>query len=246
MTRRQLWLTVCGCALVVVLGAVGFGLRSAGTTARANDQDRIAPVVASTSSASGWNLHGGGHLSDGSVLPPKSAPGGAAVPGGGVEAQVAGPGDYSGFQPAVLVLPSGHSSPITPADVRPDGTLAVPDDPGQVGWWTGGAQSGERYGGVVLAGHVDSRQYHKKGVLAEMAHVKTGAVITVKGSHPGVQQQYRVTRVQQILKARLAAETGAFAQDVSQRLVLITCGGPFDRKAHHYRDNIVVIAEPIR
>ena len=150
-----------------------------------------------------------------------------------------------GFTPAWLTLPSGQRSAISPAGVRPDGTLAVPDDPSKVGWWTGGALSGERYGGVVLAGHVDSQQYGK-GVLAEMLHVRTGAVLTVAGAAPGTAQRYRVTKVQQIIKARLAADTDVFAQNVSQRLVLITCGGPFNRAAHHYRDNIVVIAEPIR
>jgi hypothetical protein len=28
--------------------------------------------------------------------------------------------------------------------------------------------------------------------------------------------------------------------------VLITCGGPFDVRQHHYRDNIVVIATPVQ
>ena len=29
-----------------------------------------------------------------------------------------------------------------------------------------------------------------------------------------------------------------------RRLVLVTCGGPFDQAAGHYRDNIVVTAVP--
>lgn len=245
MTKRQLWLTASGGALVVVLGAVGFVLRSAGDTGGRTDPDAVAPVVASTSTPSGWNMHNGGHLSDNQVLPPQSAPDGASLPGPGKAATAAGPGDYVGFQPAFLILPSGHRSPISPSGVRSDGTLAVPDDPAKVGWWTGGALSGERYGGVVLAGHVDA-QHYGRGVLAEMLNVQAGAVITVAGSQPGMQQKYRVTRIQRIPKARLAADTDVFAQNVTQRLVLITCGGPFDRQAHHYRDNIVVIAEPIR
>ncbi len=28
------------------------------------------------------------------------------------------------------------------------------------------------------------------------------------------------------------------------RLVLVTCGGPFDRVAGHYRDNVVLTAVP--
>jgi hypothetical protein len=245
VNQRRLWLTASGGALVAVLGVVGFVLRSAGDTGNPAGPDRITPVVASTSTPSGWNLHNGGHLNDGTVLAPQSAPDGAALPGRGQAAEVAGPGEYAGFRPALLILPSGRRAPVAPAGVRSDGTLAVPDDASKVGWWTGGALPGERYGGVVLAGHVDSQRYGI-GVLAEMLRVKAGAVITVAGSRPGLQQKYRVTRVQQIPKARLAADTDAFAQDVSQRLVLITCGGPYNRETHHYRDNVVVIAQPVR
>jgi len=35
-----------------------------------------------------------------------------------------------------------------------------------------------------------------------------------------------------------------FAQDGPARLVLISCGGPFDRTAGSYLDNIVVFAVP--
>ena len=33
-----------------------------------------------------------------------------------------------------------------------------------------------------------------------------------------------------------------FARDGAVRLTLITCGGPFDPKTRHYRDNVVVTA----
>jgi hypothetical protein len=36
-----------------------------------------------------------------------------------------------------------------------------------------------------------------------------------------------------------------FARDGRVRLTLITCGGPFDRRTRHYRDNVVVTAEPV-
>ena len=34
-----------------------------------------------------------------------------------------------------------------------------------------------------------------------------------------------------------------FARQGDERLVVITCGGPFDRRTG-YRDNVVVVAEP--
>jgi hypothetical protein len=33
-----------------------------------------------------------------------------------------------------------------------------------------------------------------------------------------------------------------FARDGKVRLTLITCGGPFDAKTRHYRDNVVITA----
>ena len=41
-----------------------------------------------------------------------------------------------------------------------------------------------------------------------------------------------------------AADEHLHAQRVAPKLVLVTCGGPFDAKSGHYRDNIVVTATP--
>jgi hypothetical protein len=38
--------------------------------------------------------------------------------------------------------------------------------------------------------------------------------------------------------------TGIFTQNGSRKLVLVTCGGPFDQHTHHYVDNVVVTAVP--
>jgi hypothetical protein len=35
-----------------------------------------------------------------------------------------------------------------------------------------------------------------------------------------------------------------FARDGPPRLALVTCGGPFDERTRHYRDNVVITAEP--
>jgi hypothetical protein len=36
-----------------------------------------------------------------------------------------------------------------------------------------------------------------------------------------------------------------FAVGGPPRLVLITCGGAFDRRTRNYADNVVVVAEPV-
>ena len=52
---------------------------------------------------------------------------------------------------------------------------------------------------------------------------------------------YRVTARRELGKAALPADL--FATDGPPRLVLVTCGGRFDRTTRHYTDNVIVYAE---
>ena len=54
---------------------------------------------------------------------------------------------------------------------------------------------------------------------------------------------YRVQSVKTMLKAKLPL--GVWSTKGAHRLVLVTCGGPFDTSIGHYRDNVVVTALPI-
>lgn len=56
-------------------------------------------------------------------------------------------------------------------------------------------------------------------------------------------RRYRVTGRRQFPKSSLPANA-VFSQDVEERLVLITCGGRFDRARRRYDDNIVIFAVP--
>jgi LPXTG-site transpeptidase (sortase) family protein len=125
--------------------------------------------------------------------------------------------------------------------VRDDGSLVVPDDPAVVGWWTGGAQAGEAFGHVVIAGHIDTAR-RGVGILFDLTRAKKGQVVTL--SNGGQKVRYRVVSTRQIKKADLAKDPTIFAQDAGHRLVLITCGGRFDPVAHRYDDNLVVEAVP--
>jgi hypothetical protein len=52
-----------------------------------------------------------------------------------------------------------------------------------------------------------------------------------------------VTSIDQTPKAALPVEL--FRRDQAPVLVLITCGGTFDRTTRHYADNVVVTARPL-
>jgi sortase (surface protein transpeptidase) len=54
---------------------------------------------------------------------------------------------------------------------------------------------------------------------------------------------YKVVSVRSYLKTELP--TDVWSRRGPARLVLVTCGGPFDKAAGHYRDNIVLTAVPV-
>ncbi|MFZ0161211.1 MAG: sortase [Kineosporiaceae bacterium] len=152
-------------------------------------------------------------------------------------------GQRTTFVPTRLLMPSGTLAPVEQADVAADGSLQIPDPPNVVGVWSGGAHAGDPFGSMVIAGHVDSAQYGL-GVLAELKWVKPGAVIELQAGRS--RMRYKVTRTTQVNQQSLATDDEYFAQgNTPHRLVVITCGGPFDRSKHGYRDNFIVIASPI-
>ncbi len=139
----------------------------------------------------------------------------------------------------VRVAALAVDAPVTPVDVDPDGALAVPADPGVVGWWRAGARPGAGAGTVVLAGHVDTRA-DGPGALFRLAALRPDDRVVVETAAGEV--DYVVQGVRHYPKAALPAE--AFDTGGSARLVLITCGGVFDRSTRRYADNVVAYAVP--
>lgn len=130
---------------------------------------------------------------------------------------------------------------VETVDTGPGGELRLPADPGHVGWWQSGAMSGDAYGSVVLAGHIDSRD-RGIGFLVRLLQAQPGdEVVLDDGAY---EQRYRVGSAQDVPKASLATSTDTFSQSVPGRLVLLTCTGPFD-PVTHYPDNLVVLADPV-
>ena len=247
--RSRTWPVVAVLSFGLAMAGLGIGgvadlMDSLGARAASGGSSTASgPRAAATPGSGGGAVPGVGRLSAADVVPPAVTPDPDALPGGAPAAKndaSTGPS----FRPNLIILPSGRSAVVRPAGVHADGSMVVPELPSEVGWWTGGAYAGDPYGGVVLAGHVDSRQYGV-GALAEMLDARRGMVLAV-GNGRGLTLRYRITSVTKIPQARLAAGTDIFSQNVAHRLVVITCGGPFDRTRHRYLDNVVVIATPIR
>ena len=152
------------------------------------------------------------------------------------------PADSAGpAAPVTLVVPViGVRAPVRPVD-NLDGSLAVPDDPGQIGWWIGSALPGAVTGTVVLDGHVDS--IAGPGALFRLTDLRPGDTITV-ATASGRRVTYAVTG-RRIFAKTTGLPTDIFSLDSRPRLAVITCSGAFDRATRSYRDNVVVFASSI-
>ncbi|WP_214369556.1 class F sortase [Pseudonocardia sp. H11422] len=142
--------------------------------------------------------------------------------------------------PARLLLPDlGVNAPVESVGVGADGQLGVPVDPAVVGWWPDGAAPGSGRGTVVIDGHVNTRA-GGPGALSRLHVLRPGAGATVLTDAGAV--RYVVQVVRSYPKETLPAEV--FDSAGPPRLVLITCGGAFDRHTRQYADNVVAYATP--
>jgi Sortase domain len=229
-----------GAALVVtgVLGAMGCGVaasRSVASLAEGSGAGRpvdTAPLLSPRTVTGTATRSGHGALTGDTSS--------AAVPTVSVGTEI--PARPAVFVPARVVLPDGTTAPVVPVGLHPDGSLVIPDDVRTVGWWTGGSTAGEAYGSVIIAGHVDSAT-RGLGVFAELRHLSPGQVVGLDAGAPHA--QYRIISATRVPQAQISQAAGIFTVDGAPRLVLITCGGPFDPVRHRYQDNLVVVATPL-
>lgn len=151
-----------------------------------------------------------------------------------------GPPIFAGV-PELLTIPKLLvSASIVPVGVD-RGILAVPPDPARIGWWSSSALAGSTTGSVVLDGHVDSA-VAGAGALFRLTALTSGDRLVLTTS-AGARHRYRVTGRRVYLKTG-GLPTDLFTRDGPPRLVVITCGGPFDAAAGSYLDNVVVFAAP--
>jgi len=145
-------------------------------------------------------------------------------------------------QPLRLVVPRLDVR----ADVHPvvsdNGVLAVPDDPGRVGWWVGSAAPGSPRGTTVIDGHIDSATAGV-GAFWHLSALAAGDSVNVVTT-TGTTVRYRVLARRVYPKSDGLPST-LFTLTGPPSLLLISCGGPFDAETRSYQDNIVVFAVPI-
>ncbi|MEH0983912.1 class F sortase [Micromonospora sp. CPCC 205556] len=116
------------------------------------------------------------------------------------------------------------------------GELVPPADHDRAGWYGGGPAPGDP-GPAVIAGHLDTRR--GPAVFARLGELRAGDRIEVRRG-----DRWMFFRVTASLRTRKDAFPTArvYGPTPGPELRLITCGGDFDRRTGHYRDNVVVFA----
>lgn len=138
----------------------------------------------------------------------------------------------------VLIRSIGVDADVIDLGLNPDGTLEVPKDFAQTGWYTGRSVPGN-VGPSVVVGHVDS--FTGPAVFYELEDLKEGDLIEIFRSDGRV-AAFRVTRSELIDKDEFPTED-VYGSTDDPTLRLITCGGGFDRSARSYLGNLIVYAE---
>jgi len=163
--------------------------------------------------------------------------------GRSIRARVAVPADsqVTGQRPVSLALPSGAVLAVDTAVTVPGGSLTLPEAVDRAGWWEGGAKLGDPFGAIVIAAHVDSFA-DGIGPMAELLSADVGDVVRL-ASH-GLSQSFEIRQSALVPRTGLARQATTLSFAGPPRLVLITCGGPYDRARGGYLDNLVIVAEP--
>ncbi len=174
--------------------------------------------------------------------PSEDAPAPAA-PGPGVTVRDAAPAAAPpAVAPARVTVPAhGLDVPVEPVGTRPDGQMAIPDDVDRAGWYRFGPVPGAP-GSAVVAGHVDDVE-QGLGAMAALRGTEPGDEVVVTDA-AGAVTRWRVVSRETLDKQALPLDV-LFRRDGPPRLTLVTCGGPFLPEVGGYRDNVVVVAEPV-
>ena len=120
--------------------------------------------------------------------------------------------------------------------------MVIPAEPTSVGWYRYGSAPQDEQGNTVIAGHVATRKAGP-GALVRLRDAEPGMRVTVT-TDDGTEHEYEITGREAIVKKALPVEE-IFARDGRPLLVLITCGGEYDRELRSHLDNIVVTAVPV-
>jgi len=142
------------------------------------------------------------------------------------------------YAPMTIRIPViAATAPVDPLGLNRDGTLQVPTDFGRAGWYTGRPPPGAT-GPAIIVAHVDSKS--GPAVFARLRQLKPGDEVTVTRADRSA-VIFVVDRVESHRKNAFPTNA-VYDPTPGSTLRLITCGGSFDRKTGHYRENVIAFA----
>ena len=147
----------------------------------------------------------------------------------------------SGIDPERIIISAiDVNAKVIDLGLNPDGTLEVPTNYAEAGWWSGGSQPGET-GTAVIVGHVDSKT--DPAVFYDLQQLMPGDLIQMVDRN-GKVVNFEVERLKQVSKDNFPTKE-VYGVTSSPTLRLVTCGGKFDRSSGHYLDNVIVFASVV-
>jgi LPXTG-site transpeptidase (sortase) family protein len=137
----------------------------------------------------------------------------------------------------------GVDAPVISVGMVDEITMEIPEDIAIAGWFQYSARPGSSGGSMVIVGHRDGIT-DPNGVFRDLGRLRQGHALVVADSD-GLIWDYRVSSVELLGKEEFAQQAERiFDTEGPSRLVLLTCGGSYDRERGGYQANVVVTAYP--
>lgn len=237
--RRTLWWTVLvgGAVLLVTAVVLALSTRPPADFGESAVERRAVPDATATTPAVRTPAP---YVARGTTAPERSG----TVPVVPAEARRAARATVEApVAPVRLRIPTlDVAADVVPVGVDDEGLMEIPASGQEVGWYRFGPAPGAAAGSTVLASHVNTRA-EGDGVLASLGDLREGDTATVT-LEDGTEVDYTVTGRRTVDKSEL--DGGAlFDRAGPARLAIVTCGGPWQEERSSYRDNVVVLAEPV-
>ncbi len=141
--------------------------------------------------------------------------------------------------PATIRIPRlDVEASIIPLGLEEDGSIEVPENPEQAGWWLGGPEPGEM-GPAVILGHVDSQE-EGPAVFFHLRYMEVGDKIHIDRVD-GSTITYVVESTERHDKDEFPTDA-VYGPTEQPTLRLVTCGGDFDFDVRTYEENVIVFA----
>lgn len=138
--------------------------------------------------------------------------------------------------PVSLRLPAiDVEASVSPLGLNTDGTVQVPADPDETGWFRRGPSPGQ-VGSAVILGHVDSLV--GPAVFIGLRTLQAGDLVAVRLADGSV-ARFAVIKVRTYPNEQFPARK-VYASHGYSGLQLVTCGGEYDSENGGYQSNVVV------